>query len=112
MLLVRFFLYDESGTGKRCILNINPDGTWQELPPTSKYQKLYLIDASNKNMIVSATKYRSMLVYDLNGNEYKIPKFEFGKVYGVNLIPVNWFGTMDTLVYTHITYAERALFRQ
>ncbi len=108
-LLVRFYLYGPLGTGIRYRLNISSTGQWVVLPATSTAQQWYLIPHPNTNtdMIVSATGPANMQVYDLSGNAYNIPAFQFGKTYAIGLYPVNWLGTYGAFNIAPFILSER-----
>jgi hypothetical protein len=108
-LLVRFYLYGPLGSGIRYRLNISPSGQWIVLPATSTAQQWYLIPHPNTNtdMVVSATGPANMQVYDLNGNSYYIPAFQFGQTYAIGLYPVNWLGTYGSFAIAPFVLSER-----
>jgi hypothetical protein len=108
-LLVRFYLYGPLGTGIRYRLNISPSGQWIVLPATSTAQQWYLIPHPNTNtdMIVSATGYGSLQVYDMSGNVYNVPAFQLGQTYAIGLYPVNWLGTYGSFAIAPFVLSER-----
>ncbi len=108
-LLVRFYLYGPLGSGIRYRLNISPNGQWVVLPATSTAQQWYLIPNPNQNtdMIVSATGYGSLQVYDMNGNAYNVPPFQLGQTYAIGLYPVNWLGTYGAFNIAPFVLSER-----
>ncbi len=113
-IYVKFYKYVKdptTGLYVRRRLAINPTtDTWEMLPATATFydQPFYVIDATKyNNMIISATGYASIPIYDLSGNELYIPPFELGSPYAIIWFPVNSLGNMGSNTWALFTLSAR-----